>query len=73
MNSSVEKCYSLARDQYAEYQVDTDQVLTQLENVHLSIPCWQADDVMGFEIKEEFGAGGPLQEDDMTAVVVRVR
>jgi L-rhamnose isomerase len=60
MNSSVEKRYSLARDQYAEYQVDTDQILRKLENVHLSIPCWQADDVTGFEVQEEITAGGGI-------------
>ncbi|OFY74646.1 MAG: L-rhamnose isomerase, partial [Bacteroidetes bacterium RBG_19FT_COMBO_42_7] len=45
--------------QYAELGVDTDKVLEQLDDVVISLHCWQTDDVGGFE-KEgaELGGGG---------------
>jgi len=45
----VEEAYSMARDRYGELDVDTDSVLSRLEGVALSLPCWQGDDVTGFE------------------------
>lgn len=45
----VEPSYELAREQYAEIGVDTEQVLRQLSNVAISLHCWQGDDVGGFE------------------------
>ena len=29
--------------------IDTDKVLDQMQDFHLSMHCWQADDVAGFE------------------------
>jgi len=49
VHDSIEQKYSTAKEQYAEYGVDTDAALDQLENVSLSIHCWQGDDVVGFE------------------------
>jgi len=56
---AIEKAYKLAKDQYAELGVDTDQVLTDLLEIVISLHCWQTDDVGGFE-KEgaELGGGG---------------
>ena len=56
---AIEKAYKLAKDQYAELGVDTDQVLTDLSEIVISLHCWQTDDVGGFE-KEgaELGGGG---------------
>jgi L-rhamnose isomerase len=47
--------YELARERFSEYGVDTEQVLRQLDQVPISIQCWQGDDVLGFE-----GASGRL-------------
>ena len=41
--------YRIAREQYSKYGIDTDQILPALEKINLSIHCWQADDVSGFE------------------------
>ena len=55
----IRKSYQLAKAQYAELGVDTDKVLEQLDDVVISLHCWQTDDVGGFE-KEgaELGGGG---------------
>ena len=45
----VIKAYELAKERYAAIGIDTDKVLEQLQNFHLSMHCWQADDVKGFE------------------------
>ncbi|MFN8239559.1 MAG: L-rhamnose isomerase [Bacteroidales bacterium] len=57
--SFTEKAYKLAKEQYAELGVDTDQVLKELDNVSISLHCWQTDDVGGFErAGAELGGGG---------------
>ena len=55
----VKKSYQLAKEQYAELGVDTDNVLKQMDNVVISLHCWQTDDVGGFEREgAELGGGG---------------
>jgi L-rhamnose isomerase len=57
----IEKSYELAKEQYAELGVDTDKVLTQLNNVNISLHCWQTDDVGGFEKAGAVLGGGGIQ------------
>ncbi|MGQ9662211.1 MAG: L-rhamnose isomerase [Kiritimatiellia bacterium] len=45
----AERSYQIAREQYAELGVDTEEALKVLESISLSLPCWQGDDVRGFE------------------------
>ncbi len=45
----IEKAYAIAKERYATLGIDTDKVLEQMQNFHLSMHCWQADDVTGFE------------------------
>lgn len=52
------KAYEIARERYAGQGIDTDRVLKQMQNFHLSIHCWQADDVVGFEPKAGALSGG---------------
>mgnify|MGYP000950546710 CR=1 FL=1 len=56
---AIKKSYQLAKEQYAELGIDTDKVLKQMDDVVISLHCWQTDDVGGFE-KEgaELGGGG---------------
>ncbi|MBG0859062.1 MAG: L-rhamnose isomerase, partial [Bacteroidales bacterium] len=56
---SIEKAYQLAKAQYAGLGVDTKKVLAGMDNLVISLHCWQTDDVGGFE-KEgaELGGGG---------------
>lgn len=43
------KSFDLAKERYASIGVDVEKVLEKLQNVALSLHCWQADDVTGFE------------------------
>ena len=47
--SNIQSAYSLAKECYAALNVDTDQALARLEQVSISLHCWQGDDVGGFE------------------------
>jgi len=56
---SIEESYALAKEQYAELGVNTNQVLEKMKDVVISLHCWQADDVGGFEKPDaELGGGG---------------
>ena len=54
----VRKAYEVAKERYAEIGVDTEKVLKQLQEFHLSLHCWQADDVAGFEVQAGSLSGG---------------
>ena len=45
----ISKAYEVAKERYAAVGVDTEKVLKQMQDFHLSMHCWQADDVAGFE------------------------
>ena len=47
----VTKAYEIAKERYAAIGVDTEKVLKQMQDFHLSLHCWQADDVKGFEVQ----------------------
>lgn len=53
----IEKNYALAKERYAALGVDTDKALDILEKTPISLHCWQADDVVGFE-RDEAVSGG---------------
>ncbi|MDE6446114.1 MAG: L-rhamnose isomerase [Alistipes sp.] len=48
-NELIEKAYAIAKERYAAVGVDTDAALARLRNIPVSLHCWQADDVTGFE------------------------
>ncbi len=54
----TEQFYNLAREQYAELGVDTEQALRRLDATALSLHAWQGDDVAGFEGVEHALTGG---------------
>ena len=54
----INQAYAIARERYAETGVDTERVLNQLQDFHLSLHCWQADDVHGFEVQAGAMSGG---------------
>lgn len=56
--SKVHAAYELAKERYAALGIDTEKVLEQLQNFHLSMHCWQADDVKGFETLDSALGGG---------------
>ncbi|MBP1540190.1 MAG: L-rhamnose isomerase [Prevotella sp.] len=47
--NKILKAYEAARERYAELGIDTDKAVAQLEQVPISLHCWQTDDVVGFE------------------------
>lgn len=55
---SINQAYAIARERYAELGVDTEKVLAQMQDFHLSMHCWQADDVKGFEVQAGDLSGG---------------
>ncbi len=54
----VQKSYEIAKERYAAIGVDVDEALKKLDKVSISIHCWQADDVNGFENLGNLGGGG---------------
>ena len=53
----VNKAYAVAQERYAAIGVDTEKVLNQMQDFHLSMHCWQADDVSGFESTGDLTGG----------------
>ncbi|MCS6950256.1 MAG: L-rhamnose isomerase [bacterium] len=54
----IERNYQHAKEMYAAYGVDTDQVMERMKRISISLHCWQGDDVGGFENPEgELGGG----------------
>lgn len=49
--------YEEARQIYADFDVDTESALKKLENVAISVHCWQGDDVIGFDSRESLSGG----------------
>lgn len=46
--TDIKKRYEEAKKRYAKIGVDTDEVLQKLDDVKISMHCWQGDDVKGF-------------------------
>ena len=53
----IRKSYEIAKERYAAIGVDTDKAIAQLEQTPISLHCWQADDVVGFERNEALSGG----------------
>jgi len=53
--------YTTTRERYSQLGVDTDKALKALEKISISLPCWQGDDVSGFEKSAAKAGGGGIQ------------
>ena len=61
MNSKkLETMYGLAKERYAELGINTDTAIRKALTIPVSMHCWQADDVGGFEVKEGALNGGGI-------------
>jgi L-rhamnose isomerase len=60
-SDSIIKTYELAKEHYAALGVDTDKAVEKMNEVVISLHCWQADDVGGFERPDAALAGGGIQ------------
>ena len=45
----IQQTYEVAKARYADLGIDTEAALAALQKISLSLHCWQADDVTGFE------------------------
>lgn len=59
--STIINGYENAKEQYAGLEIDTDQVLKKLDQIRISLHCWQGDDVGGFEKPGAGLSGGGIQ------------
>ncbi len=57
-SEQITKAYELAKARYADLGINTENVINQLQDFHLSMHCWQADDVAGFEVQAGALSGG---------------
>ncbi len=46
---NIESAYAYAKERFAAIGIDTDAAIAKMNEIHLSLHCWQADDVAGFE------------------------
>ncbi len=58
---NITHAYKIAKEQYAEHEVDVDAAMRRLESIPVSIHCWQGDDVGGFETAGAELSGGGIQ------------
>jgi len=56
--AKIKQAYDLAAERYAALGVNTEEALTALQKISLSLHCWQADDVSGFENPDGQLSGG---------------
>lgn len=52
------KNYESAKELYLSYGVDAEAVLEKFDKIPVSIPCWQGDDIIGFESAGAGASGG---------------
>ena len=53
--------YPEAKEKYASIGIDTDAALQKLQNIPLSLHCWQGDDVRGFDTDPDAPLTGGIQ------------
>ncbi|MDD4636176.1 MAG: L-rhamnose isomerase, partial [Bacteroidales bacterium] len=56
--AKIKQAYDLAAERYAALGVNTEDALNALQKISLSLHCWQADDVAGFENPDGQLSGG---------------
>lgn len=54
----LKQAYQVAKERYAAIGVDTDAALKKLQDIKISMHCWQGDDVKGFLSPEGDLTGG---------------
>ncbi len=54
----IKKAYEVAVERYAAVGVDVEKALEDMQKISISLHCWQADDVTGFENPDGQLSGG---------------
>ena len=49
--------YIEAKAKYAQFGIDAEKAIQTLQNVCISVHCWQGDDVVGFDSQEALSGG----------------
>ncbi|MDP4208702.1 MAG: L-rhamnose isomerase [Bacteroidota bacterium] len=57
-DQNIQKAFDLAVERYAAVGVDVNKALADMQKISLSLHCWQADDVTGFENPDGQLSGG---------------
>jgi len=53
----LQERYEQAKEMYKKIGIHTDEALTALKKIPISIHCWQGDDISGFEGEKELSGG----------------
>ncbi|OIP83837.1 MAG: L-rhamnose isomerase [Porphyromonadaceae bacterium CG2_30_38_12] len=54
----IQQSFEIAKARYAEVGVDVHRAMNELDKLPISLHCWQADDVTGFENPDGILTGG---------------
>lgn len=54
----INQAFEYAKARYADFGIDVEKALVQLDKLPISLHCWQADDVSGFESGDGELTGG---------------
>ena len=57
-DSLIQQAFEVAAERYAAVGVDVRKALEDMKKISLSLHCWQADDVSGFENQGGYLTGG---------------
>ena len=60
-SDKITSAFEAAKAQYSDLGVDVDSAMSQLDQFPISLHCWQADDVGGFETPDAALTGGGIQ------------
>ena len=56
--SQINQAFEYAKARYADLGIDVEKALAQMDKLPISLHCWQADDVTGFESGDGELTGG---------------
>lgn len=54
----IEQAYAAASEQFAELGIDAESATKSLDQIAISVHCWQGDDIRGFENPDSALSGG---------------
>ncbi len=60
-SDKITKAFEAAKEQYSAIGVDVEAAMNKLDDFPISLHCWQADDVGGFETPDSSLSGGGIQ------------
>ncbi len=60
-SENIQIAFEAAKEQYAQIGVDVEAAMKKLDDFPISLHCWQADDVGGFETPDSSLSGGGIQ------------